>query len=196
MQQDLIGPSEHFDHGGILGGDAAQTVIGDRDGGVGHIFQSLEAFLRLSGPFAAFERKRLAHNGHREGAKVFADPGDDRCRTGSGSASQAGGYEHHVAVLEELADLLFALDGRLTPDFGVGAGPQTFGEFFTQLDLDRGIGGLEGLCIGIGGDEFNTLELAGNHVVDGVSAGSPDTDDLDFCRFFIVNESKHVSPPV
>jgi hypothetical protein len=62
------------------------------------------------------------------------------------------------------------------------------------LNPDRGLGNFKGLGIRVGGDELYALKVGCDHVVDGISARTPDTDYFDLCRFFVVNIGKHFLP--
>ena len=96
---------------------------------------------------------------------------------------------------QSVPDHLFALEGCLAPDFGIGAGAQAFGELFPSWILTGALEISRAWASVLAAINLTPWSLRSDHVVDGVSAGPADTDDLDFCRFFIVNVSKHVSPP-
>ena len=88
-----------------------------------------------------------------------------------------------------------ALQGRVAPHLGIGAGAQSFGELLADLDFDLGLGDVHGLQVGVGGDELHTLQITADHVVDRVAAGAADTDHLDFGRLLCFCVAKHIAPP-
>ena len=64
-------------------------------------------------------------------------------------------------------------------DIRVGACAQALGQGLADLNLHRRTVAAQGLGVGIGGDEFNALDLAFDHVIDGIAATTPDANHLD-----------------
>jgi hypothetical protein len=65
------------------------------------------------------------------------------------------------------------------PHVRVRARAQAAGQLDPELQLDRRVGELQGLHVGVGGDELNALDARGDHAVDRVVAAAADADDLD-----------------
>jgi anthranilate/para-aminobenzoate synthase component II len=58
----------------------------------------------------------------------------------------------------------------------MGPGPEALGHLDTQLDAAVGLGKGQLLGVCIGHHELNTLETRLDHVVHGVTTGTPDTE--------------------
>jgi hypothetical protein len=69
--------------------------------------------------------------------------------------------------------------GGLAADVGVGAGAQPAGQLPPDVELDVGVGGEQGLGVGVHGDELHALEARLDHAVDGVDSTAADPDHLD-----------------
>ena len=92
------------------------------------------------------------------------------------TAAHAGGDEHHLgSVLEGRSDGFPALLGILACHLGLGAGAEAGSDL--QTVGDGGV--LEGLTVGVDGEEGNVLDALVEHVGDGIHAAPADTDDLD-----------------
>ena len=61
----------------------------------------------------------------------------------------------------------------------MGPGSEALGDADPELNAAIGLGKGELLGIGIGDDEFDTLQARFDHVVDGVAARSADAEDHD-----------------
>ena len=83
--------------------------------------QLLDALLGLRHTLTPLESERLRDDADGQHALLTRDLRHDGGRAGAGAAAHAGGDEHHVRVLERLADLVAALLGRLASDIGVRA---------------------------------------------------------------------------
>jgi len=73
----------------------------------------------------------------------------------------------------------FILKRRVSPLGGIGARAQAVGELGAKLELDVSEVVLQGLKIGVGDEELDAADALGDHGVDGVTAASADTEDLD-----------------
>jgi hypothetical protein len=91
----------------------------------------------------------------------------------------AGGDEHHVGALEDLLQLLGVVLGGLAADVGVRAGAEAAGQLPPHVQLDVGVGGEQGLGVGVHGDELDAFEARLDHAVDGVDSTAADPDHLD-----------------
>ena len=108
----------------------------------------------------------------REDAGLLGAARHDRRRAGAGAAAHAGGDEAHVRALQVIANLVEHLLGRRAPDFGLRASAEPFGGRHAHLDDALGFRHRERLRVGVGDDEVDALQPAGDHVVDGVAAGT------------------------
>ena len=172
--QHFIGHAKDVLDAGVLGAQGEEAVVGDGDDGVHHLAQLLDAVVGQAPLHLAFEFEGLAHHGHGQGAQFPAEFGHHRGAAGTGAAAHAGGDEHHVGPLEDLLKVLGFFHGGFAAHFGIAPGPQTPGHIGTQLDLHRGQAPLQGLGIGVGGDEIDAHHLGGNHIINGVAAGAAD----------------------
>ncbi|MNY43494.1 hypothetical protein D3C86_1784580 [compost metagenome] len=68
--------------------------------------------------------------------------------------------------------------GGFTALFGLAAGAQA-----ALAELDGAVRGAadQRLGIGVGADKLHALDIAGNHVLDGIAAAATDTDHFDLC---------------
>jgi hypothetical protein len=104
---------------------------------------------------------------------------NDGAGSGAGAAALAAGYEHHVGALERLLYIRLMILRRLRALLGVGSGAEASAGSVIKRDLHIRIGSQQILCIGIDRYEFNVLQTFGNHAIDGIAAGSTDTDYLN-----------------
>ena len=123
-----------------------------------------------------FEFKGPRHDADREGAGLPCLSRDHRCRTRARPATEAGRDEDQVGPGHHPADLLGILLGRLPPDGGVAAGPETLRQLLADLDATWGERVLEHLGVGVDGDVVHAALLGPDHVVHGVAAGPADAD--------------------
>ena len=96
-----------------------------------------------------------------------------RCRT------FAGGDEHHVGTLDHFLDLVSVRLGGIAANVGIAAGAQATGEVTADVELHVGVAHQQCLCVGVDGDELDTLQAGIDHAVDGVDTAATDADDLD-----------------
>src|SRR5258706_96800 len=127
----------------------------------------------------ALEAEGLGDHADGQRALLPGDLGDDRRRAGAGAAAHAGGDEDHVAVVEQLAQLLARLLGRLGADGGVAARTEPARQLAADVHLDLRLAVVQRLQVGVDGDELHATELAADHPVDGVAAAAPDAHDFD-----------------
>jgi hypothetical protein len=127
-----------------------------------------------------FKTEGFCDHSHGQGPEFLACPRDNRGRACSRSSSQTGGNENHVAALEGGFQVFKRFESRLCSGLGVGAGPQSLGDAGADLETDIGLRKIQGLLIGVGDNELDTLESVGHHRVDGITATTSDTDDLHY----------------
>src|SRR4030095_3401 len=76
-------------------------------------------------------------------------------------------------------DLLERLFRRGAPDLGPRTRTEPLGDLEAKLDPPVRRRSIEGLGVGVGDDEIDTLHVPADHVGDGVAAGAADPDDAD-----------------
>ena len=117
----------------------------------------------------------------------------------------AGGDEDHVGALQDGANLLLVLQGRLLPDLRFAPGAETSGDLGSQRNTKFRLRALQRLQVRIDGDELHIGEPRLNHTVDRVAAAAADTDDLNDRRtgarrrdrkIVFVNLEIHALPPL
>ena len=109
--------------------------------------------------------------------------GDDGGGSGSGAAAPAGGDEHHLGVGGQKGfDVVRAFQGGAFPDFGVGAGAQTFGEALAQLNFGLYRAVFQGLRIRVAHHKIDAVDAGQFHVVNRVASAAANANDLDHRR--------------
>ena len=89
------------------------------------------------------------------------------------------GDEHHVRAVERFENFLRVFERGFAADLGIGARAQSLGQLRAELQLHRRLRKLQRLQIGIGGDEFDALDLGADHAVDGVRTAASHADHFD-----------------
>src|SRR4029079_16192134 len=117
-------------------GDSEQTIVGDDDERVDLLFQALHARICLNRASPALEAERTGNHTDRERADAARQLGDDRCCTGAGATSFAGGDEHHVGTLDDLFDLFSVRLGGIAADVGIAARAEAASEVAPDVELD------------------------------------------------------------
>src|SRR5262249_59022843 len=143
------------------------------------LLQFDDALLGHAHPAYAFEVKRLGDDADGKNADFFRAAGHHRRRAGARAAAHAGGHEHHVSALEVVADLVDRLLCRSPPYFRLRPGAEPFRDGHSHLDDALGLRHRECLGVRVGDDEFDALQSARDHVVDGVAAGTASPENCD-----------------
>ena len=97
----------------------------------------------------------------------------------AGAAAHARRDEQHVRAAEDVGDPVAVLQGRLAAHFGVRTRPETLGHGRAELERGLGVEAPKRLGVGVGGDEVDAVDVAAQHVLDGVAAAAADADHLD-----------------
>ena len=134
---------------------------------------------RFGEPHAALtlEVERLGDHPDREDAEFARGTRHHRGGAGSGAAAHARGDEHHVRAGQVVTNLVDHLFGGRTADIGLGTGAETFGRRYAHLDDVFGPRHGQRLGVCVGDDEVDALEAGIDHVVDGVAARAPNTEN-------------------
>ncbi len=141
-----------------------------------------DALLGLAHALAPFEAEGLGDDPHGEGADLLGHLGQDRGRTGAGTAAHAGGDEDQIGTLQRLLKLGTRLFSRFLADHRIATRTQTAGELLPQLDALVGRRLQQRLGIGVEHAIAEALELGADHAVDRIAATSTDADHFDACR--------------
>mgnify|MGYP000929953377 CR=1 FL=1 len=179
LAQDVIGNLESVGEGNLLIGRVFQALVGNDDKAVDLAAQLLDTLLGLRHTLTSLESERLRDDADSQHALLTRDLRHDGGRAGAGAAAHAGGDEHHVRVLERLADLVAALLGRLASDIGVRARALSVRQLLADLNLISGTRRGQCLLVRVDGDELHALDAGAHHPVDHVVAAAADTDYLD-----------------
>jgi hypothetical protein len=90
-----------------------------------------------------------------------------------------------MSAFKELIDLFDGFFGRSRADIRPGTCAKAFGRFWSELNAVIRFGPRQCLSIRVGHNKFNALQIAFNHVVDGVTTGTTNTENddpgLKFC---------------
>ena len=175
VTQDVIRCLEGLVHRDVLTEHVHQAVVEDDDQGIDVLLQFQDTCLGDLGALA-FKTERLGHHGHCQDTHFTRHFGDDRRCAGARSAAHAGGDEGHVRALQRLGDLLAFADGRVASYLRLGARTQPG---FAEAQLFVCDATLQGLRVGVGGDEFDAHDAFADHVIDRIAAGTADADHLD-----------------
>ena len=103
-----------------------------------------------------------------------------RGRTGSGTATHAGGNEYHVRPVDGLGDAVAIFHRGLAPDIGIRPGTQALGQVLPELKCCFRQGSIEHLCVCIRIDEIHTVDTRTHHMINGVASTAANTDYLDY----------------
>ena len=173
----IIGHGEGFGEGGLFIGQTEQVLVRNDDQRVDDLLQRLDTFFGLPHPLCALKLEGLCHNAHRQDPQFACGMCDDRRGPRAGAAPHAGRDEAHMRPCQVVDDLLDRFLGGGGPHGRARPGAQTFGN--PQPHLDGGIGAAlhQRLRVRIGNDEFDTLKVFVDHVVDGIAARTTDTED-------------------
>ena len=166
--QDAIRDEERFFNRHFLVDSLQQAIIVDDNHAVHTLGEFADAIFGDTNAFRTFKSEWARNDANRQGSDFSSDLCDHRRTAGSGSATHACCDEDHVGFLEVFADHFAVLLGAFLTDFWVGSGPESSGEFVAHLDADVGVAAGEHLRVGVGGDEFDSLQAGFNHAVDGV----------------------------
>ena len=179
LAQYVVGRRERVNEGGVAVDDRQQPFVGDRDDGVHALAQRLEAGVALHLTLPPLELEGFRDHGDRQGAELARETGDDRRRAGARTSAESGRDEDHVGAAEGRDQLIGVLERRLTADVRIRSSPEPFGELAADLQLHRRGIRVERLQVGVGDDEFDTVEARLHHPAHGVAAAAAHSDHLD-----------------
>ncbi len=156
-----------------------QILVRDDDQRIDVAVQLVDAVLGEPRAAVAFEGERLGDDADGQDTLLARGPRDHGRRAGAGAAAHARGDEHHVRAAQMVVDLVEALFGGGAADFRMRARAEAFGHRDAQLDDALRLAERERLRVGVGADEVHAVQTRRDHVVDGVAAGTADTENGD-----------------
>ena len=179
LLEHFVGKLEGFLEGGFGLGDQEQVLVGDDDQRVDVALQFLDPGFGRAHAAGALEQERFGDNADGEHAHAARRFGDDRRGAGAGAPAHAGRDEAHVDALECALDIGDGFFGCGLAHFGPRACAKAAGDVGPELDALFGRAGGKRLCVGIGDDELDALDLGRDHVGDGIAARAADPDHSD-----------------
>ena len=174
-----IGGLEGIDDANGAVGQLKQAIVRNDDQRVDFLAQVLDAKRRGSRTLRAFEAERTGDHGDGQCPLLMSGTRHDRAGAGTGAAAFATGDEHHVGSLKRLFDIGLMILRCLGTLLRVGTCAEATAGSIVQRDFDICVGTQQILRISVDRNEFDVLKTFSNHAIDGVAAGSTDTDDLD-----------------
>jgi len=156
--QHVVGGLECIQQGHFAAEYGQQLFVRHRDQGIHRLRQILDALQRHLHAPAALERERLGHHRHRQDALLLGKLRHHRRRAGAGATAHAAGDEHHVGAVQHLDDAVAVLERGLPADLGVGAGAETLGHGFAELQRGACAGAFQRLRVCVGADEFHAVD--------------------------------------
>ena len=178
-QQCGVGGLERVDDTNGAIGKLKQSIVRNHDQRIDFLAQILNAKCCGSRTLGTFKAERTGN--HRDGQRTLLVCGTshDRTCTCTGAATLTAGHEHHIGALERFLDIRLMILSGLGALLWVGTGTKTTAGGIVQGDLDISVGTHQILRVGIDRNKFNTLKTLSNHAIDGITASSTNTDNLD-----------------
>ena len=178
-QQCRVGGLERIDDANGAVGKFEQSIVRNNDQRIDLLTQILDAKRGGSRTLRTFKAERTSHHGDSQGTLLVCGASHNRAGACTGATTFTTGDEHHVRSLECFFDIRLMVLRSLGALLRIGTCAETTAGSIIQRDLDICVGTQQILRICIDRNEFNALKTFSNHAIDGVAAGSTDTDDLD-----------------
>ena len=195
--QNVVGMGKSLVLGDIVAQHIEQLFVEHNDQRVHIRLQLGQAGVSVLHAATAFPLERLGHHTHRQNAHFLGHSCDHRRCTGTRTTTHACRNEEHVRAFDGSANIFHSSFRSVAALVGLAAGTQAAA---TQMDGAVSAAAQQSLSIGIGRNEFDALNAAFNHVVDGVAAAAADADHLDLralVEFFGFNHvDRHGGAPV
>ena len=178
-QQRGVGGLERIDDTNSAIRKLKQSIVRNHDQRIDFFAQILNAKCCGSRTLGTFKAERTGN--HRNGQRTLLVCGTshDRACAGTGATTLTAGHEHHIGALERFLDIRLMVLRGLGTLLWVSTGAKTTASGIVQGDLDISVGTHQILRVGIDRNKFNTLKTLGNHAIDGITASSTNTDNLD-----------------
>ena len=136
-----------------------------------HAIQGLIDFL------VTLKKERYGYDANGQDVHGLGLTGNNRCSTGSGSATHSGCDKHHLgAIVQHVADVLNAFLSSFAGSGRTVAGSQTF---LAQLQAHRNVRITQCLTVCVAQNEVNIVYTLFVHVVNGIAATAAHTYDFD-----------------
>ena len=183
-QQGGVGGLERIDDADGAIGKLKQSIVRNHDQRIDFLAQILNAKCCGSRTLGTFKAERAGNHRNGQGTLLMRGASHDRACTGTGATTLTAGHEHHIGTLERFLDIGLMILSGLGTLLRVGTCAKPAAGGIVQGDLDIGVGTHQVLRVSIDRNEFNTLKTLGNHAIDGITASSTNTDNLDI-RFVV-----------
>src|SRR5690606_20905045 len=105
--------------------NAEQILIWNNDQRVDMAVQFIDAILSQTSATIAFEIERFGDHANRQDTLLASGASHHGSSTSTGTATHAGGDEHHVRAGKMIIDLVPAFLGRRATNFGMRACTET-----------------------------------------------------------------------
>lgn len=179
LAKDVIGGAESGGDRGVLFDDFENLVVRNEDEGIDLVSEFFEPLLCEFASARAFEVERFGDDADGEDAKSASEFGDDWCGSGSGSAAHSGGDENHVATIEDFVNGAFGFSGGICSSGRVSAGTEPASRDGSDGESCFSEARLQGLGIGVEGNESDAGDSGFDHSVHGVASASSHADHFD-----------------
>ena len=187
--QNIIRHAESIGECRVFIGKAEEVLVWNDNQGVDNLLQSLNALFRLAHTFTAFKLEGFCHHTHCQDTQFAGRLRNNWSRTRTGAAAHTCCDKAHMCPSQLVHDLLNTFFGCGSANCGFSTGTQTFSDFDTHLDFNRGFRLLQSLRIGVCNNKFNTFKLLVYHIIDSITACAPNTEYGD--AWFQVVMSRH-----
>jgi hypothetical protein len=177
--EDLVGTFEGRYECHVLSGDLQQLLVGDAQQGIDVFGELHDPGLGLFHPPLVLEGKGLGHHCHRQRPDLLGDLRADGGSACTGAAPHPGRDEDHVGAGQVFSDLLPVLLRGLSADLRIGSRSESPGQLGAELQLQAGLGGRQGLGVGIGADEVNPGKPHLDHIIHGIATAAAHANHLD-----------------
>ena len=174
--QDLIGHLERLPPGGSVGRHVEQILIGNDDQSIDILLQLGDAFVGGASAARSLEPEGFRHDTNGQDATLLRHAGNNRRGARAGAATHSSGDEHHVGAIKVTIQIVRGFLRRGTPDIGFRPGAKPLRDVRAKLHTAIGLAVRQLLRVGIGDNEIHTLQIEGDHVVDGVGPATAHPD--------------------
>ena len=184
LVENVVRDAEGFLHGRVRRDDFQQPLVGNQDQGIDGFLELFDTLQGLGHADLALESERLGDDADGQSTLVAGNVRDDRCRPRTCAPAHAGCHKNHIGPFKGRCDLVTVFQGGGFPPGRITARAEPLGELGSDLHGLMGLGILEGLQVGVDGDELDPGQTGFDHPPDSVPAGSSDSRHLDISQTF------------
>src|SRR5690606_21664964 len=175
----LVGQRNSVGEAGLVVGNTEKVLVRNDQQRINASLKLFNAELRRAHAALALEVERLGDDANGEDAPLAGSSRDDRRCARSSATTHASGDEAHMRMSQLVEDFVNALFGSSTANLGLGSGTQTFGNIGTELNHLLGLRHGQCLSVGVRANELHAAQTRIDHVVDGVTTASANTEYRD-----------------